>query len=192
MDRFYNALDQALTAVLIVLVILMVFSITAEIVLNAILQPSTSYLLATFGENEFLESSMGFVALASAPINTASQTLLVWIGILGSALAFRYRSHLGVDALVRLYPYKVRLILDYAAIILVGLFSLLVLVIGGYLVCEGAFSRGSKMPGIEAINRGWFYLVLIFTGILNLLYCAYHIKYPKPVGEPVEQEGGQK
>jgi len=191
LDRFYRALDRGLTAVLIVLVILMVFSITAEIVLNAIIQPTTSYLLNTFGKNEFLESSMGLVAMASSPINTASQTLLVWIGILGSALAFRYRSHLGVDALVRLYPYKVRLILDYVSTILVGLFSLFVLVYGGYLVCEGAFSRGSKMPGIEAVNRGWFYLVLVITGVLNLFYCVYHIKYPNPVGVTVEQEGGQ-
>ena len=197
MRRFYDILDKSLTTVLQVLVVAMVLSITAEIVLNAIVQPIAGNMLNSYGadQNEvsdvdeksgvvkMLEGVMSFVAKASSPINTASQTLLVWIGILGSALAFRMRSHLGVDALVRLYPPKVRLILDYISTALVGLFSLAVLAVGGYMVSARAFSFGSKMPGIENVNRGWFYLVLVITGALNLLYCIYHVRYPKPVGE---------
>ncbi len=197
MRRFYDILDKSLTIALQVLVVAMVLSITAEIVLNAIVQPIAGNMLNAYGIDQntagvvneksagvkTLEGVMSFVAQASAPINTASQTILVWIGILGSALAFRMRSHLGVDALVRLYPPKVRLILDYISTALVGLFSLTVLVIGGYLISVRAFSLGSKMPGIEAVNRGWFYLVLVITGALNLFYCIYHVRYPKPVGE---------
>ncbi len=193
--RFYNILDKSLTTVLQFLVVAMVLSITAEIVLNAVVQPIAGNMLKSYGSEvasdvdekssavKILEGVMSFVAKASAPINTASQTLLVWIGILGSALALRMRSHLGVDALVRLYPPKVRLILDYISTALVGLFSLAVLLIGGYLVSARAFSLGSKMPGIENVNRGWFYLVLVITGALNLFYCIYHIRYPKPVGQ---------
>ncbi len=183
----------------------MVLSITTEILLNAAIQPITSSLLKSYRndaiptqqteqEESFpvpqLEAMMGFVAKVSAPVNTASQTLLVWIGILGSALAFRMRAHLGVDALVRLYPPKVRLILDYVSTALVGLFSLFVLAIGGYMVCYRAFSMGSKMPGFEVLNRGWFYLVLVLAGILNLLYCIYHFAHPSPVAgsQPAEQE----
>jgi C4-dicarboxylate transporter DctQ subunit len=114
-------------------------------------------------------------------VNTTSQTLLVWIGILGSALALRYRAHLGVDAVVRLYPPKVRLILDYISTALIALFSLLVLGVGGWQVAYRAFAMGSKMPGIEFMNRGWFYLVLLITGILNLIYCVYHFTHPKIV-----------
>jgi len=198
MQRFYDILDKGLTAVLLTLVVAMVLSITSEILLNAIIQPVTSSLLKscrdeTLDSQQFekeksfpvsqLESVMGFVANASSPVNTASQTLLVWIGILGSALAFRLRAHLGVDALVRLYPRKVRLALDYISTALVGLFSFFIFVIGGYMVCYRAFSMGSKMPGFEILNRGWFYLVLILTGLLNLLYCIYHFSHPSPVGE---------
>jgi TRAP-type C4-dicarboxylate transport system permease small subunit len=196
LNAFYSWLDRLLTWFLIALVVLMVFSITAEIVLNAIIQPSVSFLMATQDHQDdstsfaFLQGVMNGVAKASSPVNTASQTLLVWIGILGSSLALRYRAHLGVDALVRLYPPKIRLILDYVSTVLVGLFSLAVLLAGGYMVCERAFSLGSKMPGFEAFNRGWFYLVLVITGVLNLLYCVYHLMHPKPVSG-VDAEGGE-
>ncbi len=198
MHTFYKHLDRVLTTVLIVLVVGMVCCITAEIVLNAVIQPVGSHLLE-YDEDKpdnayqgFLKGMMGMVAKISAPINTLSQTILVWIGILGSALAFRLRSHLGVDALVRIYPPKVRLILDYVSTVLVGLFSLTVLVIGGWMVCYKAFSMGSKMPGFEALNRGWFYLVLIFTGLLNLIYCVYHFYHPTPVsGREQTEEGTQ-
>ncbi len=201
MQTFWNRLDQTLTFVLIVLVIAMVFSITAEIVLNAAIQPITSAWIQSLEEESVTKTPsslrnalggvMSFVANVSAPVNTASQTLLVWIGILGSALALRYRSHLGVDALVRLYPPKVRFILDYISTTLIALFSLTVLVMGGYLVCYKAFSLGSKMPGFELLNRGWFYLVLIITGVLNLVYCIYHFTHPKPVGETEFEEKEQ-
>ncbi|MBD3266392.1 TRAP transporter small permease subunit [bacterium] len=195
MKRFYDILDRVLTFVLISLAVAMVFSITMEIVLNAFVQPSTSYFIQRLEASDPsssllppLRGVMGVVATVSAPVNTASQTLLVWIGILGSALAFRYRAHLGVDALVRVYPPKVRLVLDYVSTALVGLFSLLVLVVGGYQVCYRAFSMGSKMPGFEVLNRGWFYLVLVFAGLLNLIYCVYHAVYPKPVGQAEREE----
>ncbi len=204
MQCFYDRLDRILTTVLIILVVAMVCSITTEILLNAAVQPLVSGWLQLIDDgisNESipeadhstplrhtLEWILSAVANASAPVNTASQTLLVWIGILGSALAFRQRAHLGVDALVRLYPPKIRLILDYISTVFVGLFSLTVLTIGGGLVCERAFSYGSKMPGFEMLNRGWFYLVLILTGALNLLYCVYHIAHPKPVGGLKEEK----
>ncbi|MBN2330054.1 MAG: TRAP transporter small permease subunit [Candidatus Omnitrophica bacterium] len=199
MKRFYDRLDAALTWVLIGLTAAMVFSITGEIVLNAVIQPAASSCLSFLDGGaaaqddasllrRCLEGVMSFVANASSPVNTASQTLLVWIGILGSALAFRYRAHLGVDALVRVYPPRIRLWLDYAATALVGIFSLAVLVVGGYLVCSRSFSMGSKMPGFEFMNRGWFYLVLVITGVLNLIYCVHHFLHPMPVGMKTEEK----
>lgn len=192
MQKLVSILDKILTVFLQVLVVLMVLCITAEIVLNAMVQPIVSGWIVDIeasgeasGEPSafmpYLQSIMGWIAELSSPINTASQTLLVWIGILGSALALRYRSHLGVDALVRVYPPKIKLYLDYLSTLLIALFSLCVLTIGGYIVCQNAFMRGDKMPGIEELNRGWFYLVLLITGVINLIYCIYHFMYPKPV-----------
>jgi hypothetical protein len=46
------------------------------------------------------------------------------------------------------------------------------------------------MPGIESVNRGWFYLVLVIAGVLNLIYCVYHFANPRPV-ETAEAAAGE-
>jgi hypothetical protein len=122
LKRFFDILDRGLTVILLLLVVLMVASVSAEIILNAAVQPATSKLIRTLnpeadgksaradeaapaetgsGTVAGLRRVLGWVAEVSAPLNTMSQTLLVWIGILGSSLAFRQRAHLGMDALVR-------------------------------------------------------------------------------------------
>lgn len=194
METFIQRLDRILAAVLIVLVFLMVLSITTEIVLNAFVQPVASGILQARDQAaepsmiaDWMNALLSLVASASAPVNTASQTILVWIGILGSALALRHRAHLGVDAVVRFYPAMARRWLDYLSTILIALFSLAVFVIGGVQVCINAFQSGSRMPGIEFLNHGWFYLVLCITGVLNLIYCAYHLKHPIAIEETGDQ-----
>lgn len=182
MNRFIQTLDIIVSIVLVALVSLMVLCITTEIILNAFIQPIVSYLLKSSPSMEaLLQSISKTVSALSAPVNTLSQTLLVWVGILGSAYALRKREHLGVDAVVRLYPAPVRFWLDRLSTLLIALFSCAVLLVGGYLVVSGAFTRGFRMPGIEWLNQGWFYLVLVMTGALNLIYCIDHWFHPKPV-----------
>lgn len=163
---------------MIVLMTAMIGAISLEIVLREVIGP--------------LMNNPPWVSHISAPINTASQTLLVWVGILGSALAWKLRAHLGVDALVRIYPPKVRLVLDYLQTILVGLFSFIVLIVGGYLTCVRAIQTQSKMPGLESFNRAWFYSVLVISGVLHVIYCVYHLSHPKPVGDAKGQEEGAR
>ena len=199
MDKVTALVDRILTFCLQALVVGMVLCVTAEIVLNAFIQPAAVWVIRRSGGEQEADATIDAasrpllartlagmttrIGRISAPINVASQTLLVWIGILGSALAFRARAHLGVDALVRVYPPRVRLALDYASTALVGLFSLIILLVGGVLVTQTAFSRGYLMPGMEFLNRGWFYLCLPLAGALNLFYCVHHLRHPKPVGE---------
>ena len=187
-DRLYAGLDRLVTGVLVVLVVAMAGSITLEIVLNAGVQPILGRLIRAAAARGAAPAPVLLrlneaVAAASAPVNTASQSLLVWVGILGSALALRRRAHLGVDALVRVYPRRARLALDRASTAVVGLFSLGVLVVGGAKVCQQAIATGSRMPGFEALNTAWFYSVLVVTGLLNLVYCFHHLRHPVAAGE---------
>lgn len=191
MQPFFQRLDRFVSVVLVILVVLMVFSITTEIVLNALVQPLAGYLLQKpTSWDSVLQSIMKTISLMSSPVNTLSQTLLVWLGILGSSYALKQREHLGVDALVRIYPDAMRFWLDRISTLCIALFSSTVLLIGGFQVTYGAFDRGFKMPGIEWLNQGWFYLVLILTGILNLLYCIHHWCYPQPVDSWQSSEQG--
>jgi TRAP-type C4-dicarboxylate transport system permease small subunit len=191
---FYAVLDKALTAVLVVLVALMVVSISTEIALNTIVQPIISHQLRAAAQDaganverstsvERLEALNARISKLSAPVNTISQTLLVWVGILGSALALSLRAHLGVDALVRMYPRKLQVIMDRISMILVGAFSGFILLWGGWLLCQRSLASGSKMPGLGSMNMAWFYSVLVITGVLNLLYCINHLIHPKTAVE---------
>jgi TRAP-type C4-dicarboxylate transport system permease small subunit len=178
--RFLTVLDRLLTTVMITLVILMVVSISSEIVLREVIQAA---LLRVAGTNPL------WLTKLSAPLNTASQTLLVWIGLLGSALAFRHRAHLGVDALVRLYPRRVRVALDLVSTALVTAFSGAVLLYGGWTVCSRALRLDFRMPGFEGLNRAWFYAVLPLTGLLILVYSVHCFLHPKPVEAAGNGEG---
>jgi TRAP-type C4-dicarboxylate transport system permease small subunit len=198
---FYAVLDKALTFILALLVTLMVFSITTEIVLNAIVQPVISHRMRVAAELAGpnaerspsvarMEAINARISKLSSPVNTISQTLLVWVGILGSALALSLRAHLGVDALVRIYPRWLQVVMDRISMVLVGAFSAIVLLYGGWLLCSRSISSGSKMPGLGSMNMAWFYSVLAITGALNLLYCMNHLIHPKTAVEAGPGESG--
>ena len=176
-QKALHLIDVVLTGVMITLVVLMVVSISSEILLREVVQ-------ALF--LEFHGSSPDWLQEFSAPLNTASQTLLVWIGLLGSSLAYRHRAHLGVDALVRVYPRQVRVALDVLSTLAVMAFSVSVLVIGGGSVCSRAMRYDFRMPGFEQFNRAWFYAVLPLTGALLFLYSLDFLMHPRPAGEELE------
>ena len=173
MEGFYRILDKVLGAILIVLVVLMTLSISLEMFNREVLQ---HILLWLFG------SSPAWITELSSPVNTASQTLLVWLGILGSALALKERAHLGVDALVRLYSKRGKIIIEYFSIILVMLFSVAVFMVGGWMVCQRSIQGGWTMPGFPDWNRAWFYSVLPITGTLILIYSVWLLRHPRPAG----------
>jgi TRAP-type C4-dicarboxylate transport system permease small subunit len=111
--------------------------------------------------------------------------------MLGGALALRRRAHLGVDALVRAYPRKVRFALDYFSTALLAAFSLAVMVCGGYLVCDKAVSTHSMTPGLETFNQAWFYAALPVAGALNFIYCIHAFFHPKPIGMDLDEDGDE-
>lgn len=158
--RLYKALDWLLCTSAPFLLGCMAAAIMLEIALREVLSPALN--------------NPSWISSISSPLNTLSQTLLVWTGLLGSSVALKHRAHLGVDALVRLYPKGVRRFLDKGAIVLIATFSLAVCIYGGATLCEGAIRRGSVVPGFEDVNRAWFYSVLVICGVANLVYCIGH------------------
>lgn len=108
----------------------------------------------------------------SAPMNTVTQALLVWLGILGASVALRNNAHPGIDLLLRLYPPGVRKWAGITSVLLVAAFSAVVMIHGGYLVCSRAIRTNSLMPGFNSVNRAWFYSVLVIGGVANLIYCV--------------------
>ena len=101
--------------------------------------------------------------------------LLIWVSFLGAAYAYRRRIHLSVEVLLhnitdRTYNY-VQLFIQACIFI----FSLFVLVIGGWDLTYMSFEMTQISPALQ-INIGYVYMVIPLSGILFMYYSIVFIK----------------
>jgi TRAP-type C4-dicarboxylate transport system permease small subunit len=100
--------------------------------------------------------------------------LLIWIGLLGAAWAFRRRSHLGIDILtVRLKGRKraAARVFTYAASIF---FALLVMGIGGIRLVALTLEL-DQVSAALGLRMGYIYLAVPLSGLLIVFYAAAFI-----------------
>jgi TRAP-type C4-dicarboxylate transport system permease small subunit len=95
--------------------------------------------------------------------------LLVWISFIGAALAFIENKHLGVDLLTTRFDPAARKAGRIATQLLIGLFALFVLGIGGSQLVSSRFESGQLLPALQ-INKGWFYLAAPVSGFIIALF----------------------
>ncbi|MGB0372415.1 MAG: TRAP transporter small permease [Opitutales bacterium] len=95
--------------------------------------------------------------------------LMVWLALLGAALACREQSHLGLDALVRTWPEDVRKYGNILVHSLVLVFAVSIMGYGGGQLVVERFASGQTLPAL-GIARGWFYLALPVSGWLIALF----------------------
>jgi TRAP-type C4-dicarboxylate transport system permease small subunit len=100
--------------------------------------------------------------------------LLVWIGLLGASYALYSRAHLGIDILVAKLTGSKKMLVEIIIYVIIMLFSLFVLVIGGSKLVNLTFTLNQISPSL-GIPIGYVYLVLPLTGILMIYYSAYFI-----------------
>jgi len=104
---------------------------------------------------------------------------LIWVGLLGAAYATGKKLHLSIDLLPDSMVSKRKKFFDGFVSMAVGIFSLMVLVIGGGRLCWITFTLGQKSAALE-IPLGIVYLALPLSGILILYYCFLHLKWFRP------------
>lgn len=101
--------------------------------------------------------------------------LLIWIGILGAAYAYKTRAHLGLDLfLEKLTPQaqrKVRLLIE----VLVMFFALSIMVFGGISLVSITLEL-NQISAAMGWQMGWIYSVIPFSGGLITLFCINNIK----------------
>ncbi len=144
-SRFTAALDRALAGLLIALTVVMVVTVTWQVITRYLLNSPSSYTeeLATY--------------------------LLLWISLLGAAYALRQRAHLGIDVVMaRLAPRARRRarVVSYAV---VALFCLVALVVGGGILVGVTFELGQRSAAFQ-IPVGYVYLALPLSGLLMTYY----------------------
>jgi len=138
-------LNRALRALLATMMALLVLNVTWQVITRFILPHPSS----------FTEELARF--------------FLIWISLLGSAYAFHTHSHLGFDYLTKKMQSKNAVKTAKLGYVLVIMFALGVLVIGGANLTYITFLLNQESP-VLGIPMGYVYLVVPLSGFLYVLY----------------------
>lgn len=100
--------------------------------------------------------------------------LLIWIALLGGAVAFGTRSHLGVDYFVgKLHPEGGKL-MAVAAHLIVLLFAVSIFLVGGFQVVRDSLLMEQTTPAL-GWKMGYVYLALPIAGLFMVIYTLENI-----------------
>ncbi|GAC22056.1 TRAP transporter small permease [Paraglaciecola arctica] len=113
-----------------------------------------------------------------------SRFILIWVGILGSAYAYRKKSHLGFNLIVDRQTKATRRMLLTIVEVLVITFSALALIVGGkeLVIITLELDQISASLGIR---MGFIYTVLPISGALFVFYSLINI-YNLWIADPEE------
>lgn len=106
--------------------------------------------------------------------------LLVWVSLIGSALTYRGRGHLGVDFLVVKFEPPARRAAAIAGELCVLAFALFVLCFGGYRLVADTLASGQLTPVLQW-KTGYFYAAVPLTGLFFVAFAIEHLlRRPEP------------
>lgn len=96
--------------------------------------------------------------------------LLIWIALLGAAIAYERREHLGVDYFVSLLHAEAQLFLAAVVQIVVLFFVAVAMVFGGTVLVWETLAAGQATPAL-GIKMGYVYLAVPVSGAFIVLSC---------------------
>jgi len=145
MSQIAKAIDKGLSWLLVILTSIMVVTVTWQVLTRYLFNSPSSFTeeLATY--------------------------LLIWISLLGAALAFRGNSHLGINILTQKLNERKQRIVAVISYFTVIIFAILVFVFGGFRLV----SITLKLQQISAafqVPVGYVYTVLPLSGVLMIFY----------------------
>ncbi len=110
--------------------------------------------------------------------------MLIWIAMLGAALAHRQASHLGVTWLIeRIDPRIAGAIARFIHVLIIG-FALVVMVYGGTLLVQDRFRSGQVLPAL-GWAKAWMYLAVPVAGVFIIGYSVRELIWPTPPKAPL-------
>lgn len=145
-----NKIDKFLEAGLSILLAIMVF--------NVLWQVASRYLLndpSTFTDE-------------------LSRYLLIWLGLIGAAYASGKRAHVAIELLVRKLNDKQKQIHHKLVSLVIFLFSLVVLIIGGIRLVVISFDLGQTSSAMQ-LSLGYVYLAIPISGVMICYYAVCDI-----------------
>ena len=101
-----------------------------------------------------------------------ARVLLVWVSMVGAALAFGEKAHLGVDYFVNMLHPEARKTLSMLVQVVTVVLAAAVFVIGGWGLAMG--QMGQQLPTLP-ISRGMVYLSIPLGGVLICLFALENL-----------------
>lgn len=147
-------LDRILAYFLVALMTIMVIAVSWQVFSRYLLQSSSSFT------------------------EEIARYLLIWIGVLGAAYISGQQQHLAIDILAPKLQEKNRIRLRIAINILIILFCLFVLIIGGSNLVYVNYLLGQTSAALN-VPLGAVYVVLPLSGLLVIVYKINEILNPK-------------
>ena len=99
-------------------------------------------------------------------------SLLIWISMLGAALVYGERGHLGLDYLVQKLHPAARSVTQLVGHLLVFAFAAVVMVYGGWVMAERTLASGQLLPAL-GLPKGYTYFAVPVSGAF---FCFYTVE----------------
>lgn len=128
------------------------------LVLNVLWQVASRFLLGS--PSSFTDELAGF--------------LLIWVGLLGAAYATGQKQHLAIDLLSAKLSEKGKKVQFITINLLIAVFALVVLVVGGGNLVFITFYLGQTSSALQ-IPVGFVYVVLPLSGLFIIYYVVVDI-----------------
>ncbi|MBN2785771.1 MAG: TRAP transporter small permease [Pontiellaceae bacterium] len=116
--------------------------------------------------------------------------LLVWVSLIGGAVAFGTKGHLGVDYFVGKFDPEVRKFLAIAVHFIVLFFAVAIFIYGGSRVVANSLAVEQTTPALQW-KMGLVYMALPLSGIFMVIYTIENLfeTWTTPASELHEAEG---
>jgi len=95
--------------------------------------------------------------------------MLIWVSLLGAAVALGRGAHLGIDYFVGKLPARIRVFTEVFAFLCVALFSFTVMILGGVELVVDTLRLEQISPAIN-VKVGYVYLAVPISGFFLVLY----------------------
>lgn len=96
--------------------------------------------------------------------------LLIWVSLLGGAVAFGEKAHLGVDYFVGLMAPQSQKILAVFGLIVILIFAVTIFIWGGSRVVLDNLDQSTPALGVYGLKMGHVYLALPIAGVFMIFF----------------------
>ena len=114
-----------------------------------------------------------FIGQSSSFTEEFARFALIWLSILGAAYLNGKQAHLSIDYLLQKLSQEKKKKRVLIIEIIMALFALIVLVIGGINLVYITLHLGQTSPALH-VPLGYVYAIVPFSGLLIIFYSIYH------------------